>query len=47
MAVKKSFYHPENKAPLPDESDLIEIMEIVTNRIKEIKWLITADMVKQ
>jgi hypothetical protein len=32
---------------LPDESDLTEIMEIVANRIKAIKWLITADMVKQ
>jgi predicted nucleotidyltransferase component of viral defense system len=29
--------------PLPDESDLIEIMEIVANRIKAIKWSITPD----
>jgi hypothetical protein len=32
--------------PLPDESNLIEIMKIVANRIKAIKWSITPDMVK-
>jgi len=33
--------------PLPDESDLIEIMELVVSRLKSVEWTITADMVKQ